>query len=115
MALSSTTQVNIPVVDISSANKDAASELLNAASRYGFVFIENTQDDIPTKNIAHMFDLSKKFFDAPLAEKEEVAISSNKAGKNHGWLSRGVEKLDPKVQMRPDVKEYVRGHLDSTG
>lgn len=103
----SSTQVKIPVVDISSSNKNAASELLDAASKYGFVFIENTQDDIPTKDIAHMFDLSRKFFAAHVAEKEEVAISSNKAGKNHGWLSRGVEKLDPKVQVRPDVKEYV--------
>ena len=52
-----------------------------------------------------MFDISKKFFAAPESVKEEVAIHSNKAGKNHGWLSRGVEKLDPATQKRPDVKE----------
>jgi isopenicillin N synthase-like dioxygenase len=52
-----------------------------------------------------MFELSKEFFHSPLEQKEAVSISSNKAGKNHGWLSQGVEKLDPATQQRPDVKE----------
>jgi hypothetical protein len=43
--------------------------------------------------------------------KEQVSIASNKAGKNHGWLSQGIEKLDPKTQKRADVKEYVRPKL----
>jgi isopenicillin N synthase-like dioxygenase len=99
------TELSIPTIDISDNNKNAASELLDAASQYGFVFIENSQGGIPSNNIAHMFDISRKFFAAPDEVKEIVAISSNKAGKNHGWLSRGVEKLDPATQKRPDVKE----------
>ncbi len=98
-------QISIPTIDISERNHNAASELLDAASRYGFVFIENGESGIPPKNIAHMFDISRNFFAAPEEVKSEAAISSNKAGKNHGWLSRGVEKLDPATQKRPDVKE----------
>lgn len=105
MATTSAAQVNIPIIDINDQNKSAASELLDAASRYGFVFIENGDSGIPPKDIAHMFDISKEFFAAPAEVKQKVAISSNKAGKNHGWLSRGVEKLDPATQKRPDVKE----------
>jgi isopenicillin N synthase-like dioxygenase len=105
MGSSATTELSIPIIDISDNNKNAASELLDAASQYGFVFIENTQRGIPSKDIARMFDISRRFFAAPDKVKETVAISSNIAGKNHGWLSRGVEKLDPATQKRPDVKE----------
>ena len=97
----------IPVIDISKTNQDAASQLLDAAAKFGFVFIENNEIGIPSQDISRMFDLSKEFFASPLSVKEDVSISSNKAGKNHGWLSRGIEKLDPATQKRADVKEWV--------
>lgn len=98
-------QLQIPVIDISSANKDAPKQLLDAACRFGFVFIANNQAGIALDLIAELFNLSKDFFALPTEVKQAVSISSNKAGKNHGWLSQGVEKLDPKTQKRPDVKE----------
>jgi isopenicillin N synthase-like dioxygenase len=98
---------NIPVIDVSPSNPDAPNQLLSAASKYGFVFIENSPEaGIPPQQIAEMFELSKIFFAAPTEVKEEVSIGSNKAGKNHGWLSQGIEKLDPKTQKRADAKEY---------
>lgn len=97
--------LQIPVIDISSANKDAPTQLLDAACRFGFVFVANNQAGISPSLIAELFDLSKEFFALPTEVKQTVSISSNKAGKNHGWLSQGVEKLDPKTQKRPDVKE----------
>lgn len=101
------TTLQIPVIDISASNPNAASQLLSSAATYGFVFVENNDAGIPPADIKQMFELSKDFFASPVSVKEEVAISSNKAGKNHGWLSRGVEKLDPETQVRADVKEYV--------
>ena len=98
-------KVDIPIIDISEENKDAAAQLLDAASKYGFVFIENGESGIRPKDISHMFEISREFFGAPTLVKQAAEISSNKAGKNHGWLSRGVEKLDPATQKRPDVKE----------
>ncbi|KAK5687337.1 hypothetical protein LTS10_001475 [Elasticomyces elasticus] len=90
----------IPVIDIRSSNINAPQQLLEAATRNGFVFVENSGLD--AKDVDHMFDLSKEFFSSSMDIKEEVAISSNKAGANVGWLSRGVEKLDPATQKRPD-------------
>lgn len=113
-------KANIPVVDISPSNPDAPEQLLSAASKYGFVFVENSPQTggIPPQDIAKMFELSKEFFAAPVEVKEQVSIASNKAGKNHGWLSQGIEKLDPKTQKRADVKEYVRpmslGHISAS-
>ncbi|KAM0722228.1 hypothetical protein Q7P37_001669 [Cladosporium fusiforme] len=97
---------NIPVINISPSNPNAPQELLSAASEHGFVFIENNPETgLPPQDIARIFDLSKDFFAAPTEVKEEVAIASNKAGKNLGWLSRGIEKLDPKTQKSADAKE----------
>jgi isopenicillin N synthase-like dioxygenase len=110
-------KANIPVIDISPSNPNAPEELLSAASKYGFVFIKNSPEigGISPQDIAKMFELSKEFFAAPFQVKQEVSIASNKAGKNQGWLSQGIEKLDPKTQKRADVKEYVEyiTHLSS--
>ena len=99
--------MRIPVVDLSANNPTAAIQLLDAAKKYGFVFIENNNIEIPSRDIDDLFSLSRTFFASPIEEKQEVAIGSNKAGKNHGWLSRGIENLDPATQKRADVKEYV--------
>ncbi|SMR63037.1 unnamed protein product [Zymoseptoria tritici ST99CH_3D1] len=99
-------EAQIPIIDISSANPNAPAQLLDAARNYGFVFISNKDDAaVPSRLVNDIFDLSKQFFDLPVEEKEKVSIASNSAGKNHGWLSQGVEKLDPASQKRPDVKE----------
>lgn len=104
--------ISLPIINISPNNPSAPAQLLSAASQYGFVFIENTPDiGIPPAQIAHLFELSQTFFAAPTEVKERVSIASNVAGKNHGWLSRGVETLDPGVQVRADVKELVSSFL----
>ncbi|OQO14178.1 hypothetical protein B0A48_01054 [Cryoendolithus antarcticus] len=102
----STSSADIPIIDISLSNANAPAELLSAASTHGFVFVKNdASTGLTSQSIDHVFDLSKAFFAAPLEEKESVSIASNQAGANHGWLSQGVEKLDPATQKRADVKE----------
>jgi isopenicillin N synthase-like dioxygenase len=98
-------EAQIPVIDISSANPDAPSQLLDAACDFGFVFVSNNEAGISSQLVDDVFDLSKQFFALPTEEKSQVSIASNSAGKNTGWLSQGVEKLDPATQKRPDVKE----------
>ncbi|KAI6912893.1 Clavaminate synthase-like protein [Hortaea werneckii] len=107
MATTNSDTVNIPVIDLSPSNPHASSELLDAAAHYGFVFIANdpSTTGLSTAEINEMFSLSKQFFSSPFEIKEEVSIASNQAGKNVGWLSQGIEKLDPTTQKRPDIKE----------
>ncbi|KAI7542370.1 Clavaminate synthase-like protein [Hortaea werneckii] len=107
MATKNPDTVNIPVIDLSPSNPHASSELLDAAAYYGFVFIANdpSTTGLSTTEIDTIFSLSKKFFSSPTEIKEEVSIASNQAGKNVGWLSQGIEKLDPATQKRPDIKE----------
>lgn len=48
----------IPVIDISSSNIHAATQLLDAAANNGFVFIENNEAAaMPPKTVQNMFDL----------------------------------------------------------
>lgn len=99
-------ETGIPALDISSGNALAPQQLLDAAIKYGFVFIENNDAGIAPAQIERMFELSKQFFALPRQIKQEFSIQSNAAGTNHGWISEGDESLDPSRQKRPDVKEY---------
>lgn len=98
--------VNIPVIDISDSNQNAARQLLDAATDNGFVFLEpNQATGISAGDIDDMFDLSKAFFANPKAVKSECAINSAASGKNRGWLGMHGETLDPAKQKRGDFKE----------
>ncbi|QIW94840.1 hypothetical protein AMS68_000358 [Peltaster fructicola] len=99
--------LSIPVIDISTSNPAASRELLAAASTHGFVYVENNHAGISPPLLDELFALSKNFFALPLDLKEQVAIKSNSAGDNVGWLKQGVEKLDPATQKKPDVKEAL--------
>ncbi|UJO14339.1 UPF0676 protein [Fulvia fulva] len=108
--------ISIPVIDISDANTNAPQQLLDAACNFGFVFVANNSAGISKDLIAKLFAISEDFFALPTDTKQSVSISSNKADKNHGWLSQGVEKLNPAMQQRPDVKEAFNMSLpDSNG
>ncbi|KAK4943036.1 hypothetical protein LTR66_003240 [Elasticomyces elasticus] len=100
---SAASPVDIPVIDISA--RDAPNQLLNAAAKFGFVFVENNEAGIDARQISHMFDLSRDLFQSPIEIKEACSINSNKSGKNKGWLSMHTEKLDPVTQKRGDFKE----------
>ncbi|KAI5275775.1 hypothetical protein E4T47_01397 [Aureobasidium subglaciale] len=92
----------IPVIDISSSNPHAATQLLDAAANNGFVFVENNDAaGMPPAKIDNMFDLSKDFFQGPIENKQECPTQNNR-----GWVSMQQETLDPGNQKRGDFKEY---------
>ena len=50
--------VEIPVIDISPSNTNAARDILEAAAKFGFVYVENNEAaGIPSADIGRMFDL----------------------------------------------------------
>jgi isopenicillin N synthase-like dioxygenase len=53
----------IPVIDISGDAPEAqvADQLVNAATRHGFVYIKNEGKDIPVEAINDMFELVWKY------------------------------------------------------
>ncbi|KAJ5050470.1 uncharacterized protein L3040_002353 [Drepanopeziza brunnea f. sp. 'multigermtubi'] len=95
----------IPIIDISASlpQSEVAKQLVDAAATYGFVYVKNEGKDIPVEAIESIFDLSKKFFKSPVAEKEPCKISEN----NRGWVAMHGETLDPKSQKIGDFKEAM--------
>ncbi|USP81934.1 uncharacterized protein yc1106_09208 [Curvularia clavata] len=99
-------QNSIPVIDISNPSEEVAQQVLDAASKYGFLYIKNDGVTIPPQDIDGMFKLSKDFFSSPREEKAEYAIHSDKAGGiNRGWVCMEGESLDPQGQKQGDPKE----------
>lgn len=48
----------IPVIDISPSNPNAAHDILEAATKFGFVYVENNQAaEMPPANVAGMFNM----------------------------------------------------------
>lgn len=46
---------NIPIIDLTSDN--AASELLDAAASYGFVFVKQNETDVSSEQVSSVFKL----------------------------------------------------------
>jgi isopenicillin N synthase-like dioxygenase len=80
------TSLDIPVIDIRATNPAAPQQLLDAARRFGFVYVANNEAGVDPDLIAQTFDISQNFFALPVEDKRKVSIGSNAAGKNVGWL-----------------------------
>ncbi|MCJ1247746.1 hypothetical protein MMC30_004961 [Trapelia coarctata] len=91
----------IPVIDISEPSDQTGHELVDAAARYGFVFIKSKSVGFTADVIDQMFALSRKFFHSPDEEKESCRIGVE----NAGWSAMHSEVLDPEHQERGDYKE----------
>jgi hypothetical protein len=57
MALSQSQEIRLPVLDVTTADTETAKELVEAISKYGFVFIKNNHNEIPPPVIEEMFGL----------------------------------------------------------
>jgi hypothetical protein len=49
--------IELPVLDISSTDKEMASRLVESVSKYGFVYIKNNEAGIPSGDVDAMFKL----------------------------------------------------------
>lgn len=47
----------IPVIELSADTQRVGQELVDAAERYGFIFIRNRHEEIPSKEVEHAFDM----------------------------------------------------------
>ncbi|KAI9886333.1 MAG: hypothetical protein M1823_001841 [Watsoniomyces obsoletus] len=84
----------IPVIELSADKSSVAQELVDAAEKYGFIFIRNRHEEIPIQEIENAFDLSRRFFSSPKEEKEKCTIEDH----NRGWSAMHSETLDPDHQ-----------------
>ncbi|KAJ5719421.1 hypothetical protein N7493_007876 [Penicillium malachiteum] len=96
--------IELPVIDISNPNDPAVGKaMLDAAAKYGFLYVNSKGTDFSVEDVDHGFGLSKKFFASPASEKEVCRITPN----NRGWSGMHTETLDPEHQRTGDFKEAM--------
>ncbi|PWY95886.1 Clavaminate synthase-like protein [Aspergillus sclerotioniger CBS 115572] len=94
--------IELPVLDISNPLDPAAGKaLLDAATKYGFLYVDSRGTDFTAAEVDRAFELSKTFFASPVEEKAACRIESN----NRGWSGMHTETLDPEHQRTGDFKE----------
>ncbi|CAL5870702.1 uncharacterized protein PFLUO_LOCUS4942 [Penicillium psychrofluorescens] len=96
--------IELPVIDISNPHDPSVGkQMLDAAAKYGFLYVNSKGTDFTTEDVDHAFGLSKKFFASPAEEKETCRITPN----NRGWSGMHTETLDPEHQRTGDFKEAM--------
>lgn len=91
----------LKIVDISANEKDAAKEVLDAATSQGFLFVEG--HNFTEEEVSAIFKLSREFFQLPQSYKDKYRIDES----NHGYTSEGGENLDPESLKVGDPKEAL--------
>ncbi|KKK17746.1 putative oxidoreductase, 2OG-Fe(II) oxygenase family [Aspergillus rambellii] len=96
--------IQLPVLDISNPNDPAVGKaMLDAATKYGFLYVDSKGTDFTAEDVQRAFDQSKAFFASPAQDKETCRIQSN----NRGWSGMHTETLDPEHQRTGDFKEAM--------
>lgn len=93
--------VQLPVIDVSKFTKEVGKQLLDAAIKYGFLYIDTNGSGFTEAVVDREFELSRQFFVLPPTDKESCLIDQT----NRGWTGMHGEILDPKSQRKGDFKE----------
>ncbi|KAB8235115.1 putative oxidoreductase, 2OG-Fe(II) oxygenase family [Aspergillus alliaceus] len=94
--------IELPILDITDPNDPAVGKaMLDAAAKYGFLYVNSKGTDFAVSDVERAFELSKQFFKSPAEEKAACRIQPN----NYGWSGMHVETLDPEHQRTGDFKE----------
>ena len=117
---SDTIDTSIPLINLDGPT--AAKDILAAASKYGFVFVQHQDLTLTREHVDRMFHLSRKFFEESSTDvKQCFAINSGSCGKNRGWVGRGTESLDPQQRIEGgdskeafNIGEFVNGRAQQT-
>ena len=108
---SSDQSVDLPLFDISQETPDLGRSIVNAAAKWGFLWIagspapqnggDSGQYDLNEEIVDSIFDISRHFFkETPVSEKEQCSIKNNR-----GFVGMHVENLDPTKHQRGDFKQ----------
>ncbi|WEW61005.1 hypothetical protein PRK78_006494 [Emydomyces testavorans] len=95
--------IQLPIIDISNETPEAGMAMIDAATKYGFLYVDSTSSDFSNEDVELAFALARKFFASPYEEKAEIKIGTG----NRGWTGMHIETLDPENQQRGDFKEAL--------
>lgn len=93
--------IQLPVIDVSNFGTDVGKQMLDAATRFGFLYISTNGTGFTEDVVDRHFQLSQQLFALPESEKAAYRIDHS----NQGWVGMQAEILDPKSQRRGDFKQ----------
>ncbi|KAL1953983.1 hypothetical protein VTO42DRAFT_1869 [Malbranchea cinnamomea] len=99
----STASVQLPVIDISHISTEVGKSMIDAATKYGFLYVDSKSSDFTKEDVDNAFELAKGFFALPYEEKAKFKYQND----NSGWVGMHRERLDPEHQKRGDFKEAM--------
>jgi isopenicillin N synthase-like dioxygenase len=103
----------IPVIDLAGADNDGDAagaigrQMLAAAEGIGFFYIR--EHGIPQRVIDDVLATAARFFAAPIAQKQSVAVNAG----HRGFIATGHAKMSG--DAKPDLKESFVWGLDDPG
>lgn len=104
--------VKLPVINISEPSLQVGKDLLAAATKFGFLYVDTAGTGFSRNNVDAAFELSRQFFVSPQDQKKACEIGTD----NNGWTGMHTEILDPKSQRKGDFKEALNiGEFDADG
>jgi isopenicillin N synthase-like dioxygenase len=95
--------VRLPVIDISNPTLAVGKEMITAAAKYGFLYIDTNGTGFTQEIVDREFAIGQTFFSLPDSEKAKSTIDST----NKGWTGMHSEILDPSNQRKGDFKEAL--------
>ncbi|ODM18013.1 hypothetical protein SI65_06801 [Aspergillus cristatus] len=70
--------INLPIIDISNPHDPSVGKaMLDAAAKYGFLYVASQSTDFSAEDVERAFGLSKEFFASPVEEKAACRITPN--------------------------------------
>ncbi|OJD15967.1 hypothetical protein AJ78_03836 [Emergomyces pasteurianus Ep9510] len=98
-----TAPLELPVINISEATPTVGKAMIDAATKYGFFYVDSASSDFSNDDVESAFAMAREFFASPYEEKAAVKIGTD----NRGWTGMHAEMLDPEHQQRGDFKEAM--------
>ncbi|EEP80200.1 potential dioxygenase [Uncinocarpus reesii 1704] len=69
--------IQLPIIDISNADPETGKAMIDAATNYGFLYVDSASTEISNGNVDSAFAMARKFFASPHEEKQQVRIGPN--------------------------------------
>ncbi|KMU78851.1 thymine dioxygenase [Coccidioides immitis RMSCC 3703] len=69
--------IQLPIIDISNTRPETGKAMIDAATKYGFLYVDSVTSDFSDEDVESAFAMARKFFASPHEEKVQVKIGSN--------------------------------------
>lgn len=100
--------IQLPIIDVSDTSIENGRRLVDAAIKYGFLYISPEGTLFTESLVQSQFDLSKQFFAQPISEKEKYKIGTD----NRGFTGMHNEILDPSKDSKEFKEAFNMGEFD---